>query len=842
MTFVTTAFVRDWEVGERRARVVQTSAEHVEALKGQLIRSMEVLYAIESLLNARRDISRREFRDFVRNTLVRRPELQGLAWDPRVSGSARAAWEARAHADGFNAFRFVEQGKDGLLVPAVERGEYFPVYFMENLEGNEPALGFDLLSEEKRRAALERARDTGLPIATPPIRLVQEAGSQLGFLVLLPVYEGPVSTTEERRTHLRGFAVAVFRIGDLVDASLRGAVERGIGVSVTDTEAGQEIYRRQPETPSGMPAWETTIDVGGRTWTLRFEPLATFGGSRFLWQSWASLAAGVTITFLLSAYLWSHGRHLFATEQRIRNATAELSAEIGERKRAERQLRSARDDLEVRVRDRTAELAASNVALQTEVAIRQRAEAEAEAANRAKSAFFANMSHEIRTPLNAILGYSQILLRDDALDAFQRDAVQTIAGSSDHLLHVINEILDLSKIEAGRMEVVRAEFDLRALVHELAGMFQPLCEEKRLSLRIDGLEPEHSIPVVGDARKLRQVLINLLGNAVKFTEHGGVTLRLIDEAESRWRFAVADTGPGIPHDTRERVFEPFQQGDCGSHGGTGLGLSIARRQVELMGGSLVLESASGRGSLFHFTLDLPAASVLLEPDSMSIESCRLAPSHHVRALVVDDVLENRKVLSTMLRMAGCHTAMAENGRQAVQAVREFQPDIVFMDMRMPDVDGIEATRQIAREFGLERMCVVATSASVLDRERERCLAAGCDEFVAKPFRAEQIYACVADLLDVEFVGQRTSKGLAGALRNRPRAHHASRTSDCPHEQGNGAAQRDGAQKLPRRARRSRYRRPSSRRTPARLSRKLRHGDHPGHPRSDLRGIGDESTP
>ena len=231
--------------------------------------------------------------------------------------------------------------------------------------------------------------------------------------------------------------MAVYRIGDLVDASLRSAVEKGLGVSVADTDAHQEIYRRDAGAPAGLP-WDTTIDAAGRRWTVRFQPTAAIDGSWFFWQAWASLGAGIAITILLFAYLWSHGR-------------------------------------------RSAELAASNEALQGEVAVRQRAEAEAETANRAKSAFLANMSHEIRTPLNAILGYSQLLSRHDALDVFQRDAVQTIAASSSHLLHLINEILDLSKIDAGRMDVVRAEFDLPALIREIAVMFQPLCDDKRLA-------------------------------------------------------------------------------------------------------------------------------------------------------------------------------------------------------------------------------------------------------------------------------------------------------------------------------------------------------------------------
>jgi signal transduction histidine kinase/ActR/RegA family two-component response regulator len=464
-----------------------------------------------------------------------------------------------------------------------------------------------------------------------------------------------------------------------------------------------------PAELDGTP-WDTTIDVAGRNWALRFHPSAAFEGSGFLWQVWVSLAVGTIITVLLAAYLWS-------------------------------------------VRDRTFALAVSNDALQAEVGIRKRAEARAETANRAKSAFLANMSHEIRTPLNAILGYAQILLRHQPLDSFEREAVRTIAASSTHLLHVINDILDLSKIDAGRMEIVRAEFDLHALVRETAVMVQPLCAAKRLALRVEGPGPGSSRPVIGDAGKLRQVLINLLGNAAKFTDRGAVTLRLIDGGAGRWRFEVEDTGPGIPHQATD-VFEPFQQGRVGSeNGGTGLGLSIARRHVDLMGGTLALASAEPSGALFHFTLHLPPARPARPADSPAVASSsvgRLGPGQRVRALVVDDVPENCRVLSTMLDMAGCETAVAESGRTALESVRARPPDIVFMDLRLPDVDGLETARRIARELGPQRVRLVATSASVLGGERERCLEGGCDAFVAKPFRIDEIDACLTGLLDVTF--------------------------------------------------------------------------------------------
>jgi CheY-like chemotaxis protein len=298
--------------------------------------------------------------------------------------------------------------------------------------------------------------------------------------------------------------------------------------------------------------------------------------------------------------------------------------------------------------------------------------------------------------------------------------------------------------------VVRAEFDLHALVREVVDMFRPLCENKHLTLRVDNLDALPARAVVGDAGKLRQVLINLIGNAVKFTEAGTVTLRLMDLTDGQLRFEVEDTGPGIPLGLRDRIFEPFQQGSTGGEmGGTGLGLSIARRHVTLMGGDIELEAGAEAGSLFSVSLPLPSGQIASASGGMTLATHRLSAEQHVRALVVDDGRENRDVLSTMLRMAGCETAVAEDCRQAIDLVCEFQPDIVFMDLRLPGLDGLETTR-LARERSPRPFRVVVTSASVLDGERERCLAAGCDEFIAKPVLADRIHACMARLLDVSF--------------------------------------------------------------------------------------------
>ena len=701
--------------GQRHAweeEVRKLAQDRVEVIQGQVLRSMEVLHAVAAFFDAHPEASREQFRAFVDRALSRQPELQGLAWDPRVPGAERAAWEKRAQNDGFAGFSFTEEKAEGIIVPAAARDEYFPVYYLESLQRNVAALGFDVGAEPRRRVALERARDSGLPCATAPIRLAQEPGSQRGFIVFLPLYRAkmPVTTPEERRVALQGFATAVFRIGDLIDLSVRAVGENGVALSVYDEADGSLLYQQAGQRLANRPSWESSVDVAGRHWRLVFEPTVAFRALRSDVLPWLIPLGVWIICVMLATYLWSSAR-------------------------------------------RAAELRQSHESLLAEVHVRKSAEAAAEAANRAKSEFLANMSHEIRTPMNAIIGYSQILARDGALPPFHRDAVATILSSGDHLLHLINEILDLSKIDAGRMDLEPVDFDLTSLIHEMEAMFQHPCEEKKLGLRVEASALERATWVHGDEGKLRQVLINLMANAVKFTKQGRVTLRVLQGEGSQWRIEVEDTGIGISLKEQAGIFEPFQQGlSARGRGGTGLGLAIARRQVEIMKGTLEVRSQPDQGSCFAVSLELAPAITPGHPAPTALREVeRLAAGCKVRALVVDDIVENREVLSTMLAFVGCEVVLAENGRQALEAVRVSRPQIVFMDMRMPELDGIEATRRLMEEFGGTGLKVVATSASALAHEREQYLKAGCDDFVAKPFRAERIYACLLHLPGVTFV-------------------------------------------------------------------------------------------
>lgn len=386
---------------------------------------------------------------------------------------------------------------------------------------------------------------------------------------------------------------------------------------------------------------------------------------------------------------------------------------------------------------------------------------EAEAANLAKSAFLANMSHELRTPLNAILGFSQLISRDRAIAATHQESLEIINRSGEHLLNLINDVLEMSKIEAGKITLNNESFDLHRLLDTIQAMFQIKAEAKGLWFKF---ELADSLPqyIMADSRKLRQLLINLLSNAVKFTQTGGVSLKAscCDSStsvsdRSLLCFSVVDTGRGIAPEELNTLFDPFVQTASGlqSEGGTGLGLAISRQFVELMEGQIEATSILGKGSTFAFKvsvelIDKPSTAIL----SATKQVIQLAEGQpQYRLAVVDDRPTNRLALSKLLESVGFEVRTANNGKEAIALWQTWQPDLIWMDMRMPVMDGYAATRQIEQQSQQKATVIIALTASVFAEQREKIIAAGCDDFVAKPFTERVIFEKLQQHLGVRFV-------------------------------------------------------------------------------------------
>jgi len=385
----------------------------------------------------------------------------------------------------------------------------------------------------------------------------------------------------------------------------------------------------------------------------------------------------------------------------------------------------------------------------------EQARRQADQANQTKSLFLANMSHEIRTPMNVIVGFSQVLLDDKGMNRQQNDSLETISKAGNHLLGVINDILDISKIEAGQMHLNLADFDLNEMMDNMSVIFKQRCEDKELAWKVKGLHGNLCM-VNGDQTKLRQVLINLLGNAVKFTDSGEVGLTVTQEKDNYFKFEVHDSGHGIPEEAQMAIFKTFHQDSEGiQKGGTGLGLAISKKQVEMMGGKLELESAMRVGTRFFFTLHLSSPQTAVgQVDSDLIENgkvIKLAEGSFVKASIVDDVRENRALLSIFLKKIGVEIEFAEDGEQALEKVRGNIPDIILMDIRMPVMDGMEATEKLFKKYGRDRMKIIAYTASTLEHEREEFMKLGFHDFLMKPAKKEEIFECIKKHLAIEYI-------------------------------------------------------------------------------------------
>ncbi|WP_437656278.1 ATP-binding protein [Sorangium sp. So ce1182] len=461
------------------------------------------------------------------------------------------------------------------------------------------------------------------------------------------------------------------------------------------------------------------------------------------------ISASLVVGTLVVVVLWALRRRLRARERDLERKAQELAVSRAAEQRLTEELIDAR---------RAEEEA-------------RRAKAEAEAASQAKSAFLANMSHELRTPLNSILGFAQLMERDVSLGDRHRENLAVICKSGEHLLGLVNDILEMAKIEAGRMTLAEADFDLHGMLSGLSEMFAVEAQKRGITLTVER-EPDVPQLVHGDEGKLRQVLINLLGNALKFTPRGSVTLRawarratgvreggahdVATGGRARVSFEVADTGRGMAEEELAELFEAFAQTASGrrSGEGTGLGLHISRRIVRMMGGDMHVESQLGRGTTLRFDVrltlpDADGARLSAAPRSRRVVG--LAPGQpRYRVLVVDDRWDVRHCLLKLLDSVGVEVRSATNGLGAVAQWETWSPHLVLLDLRMPLLDGYEAASRIKSSPRGRETVVVAMTASAFEQNRSLAAEAGCDDFVSKPFRDADIFNLLTKHLGARF--------------------------------------------------------------------------------------------
>ncbi len=417
------------------------------------------------------------------------------------------------------------------------------------------------------------------------------------------------------------------------------------------------------------------------------------------------------------------------------------------------------------VKDRTTELEKANKKLQEEIYERKKVQQElvkakevAEEANAAKSIFLANMSHEFRTPLNSILGFSQILNKEKKLTLNQKKKINYIYSNGKHLLMLINDVLEMSKIEAGKITYTEFSFDLFKLIDDLKIIFNQKIENKDVILNFYFT---NDIPrfIKTDEIKLKQILINLLNNSVKFTEKGYIKVflksKLTKNQSNKIYFEVQDTGCGIDKNEIESIFEPFEQSKIRqkNHEGTGLGLTITKKHIELLGGKISVVSHLGKGSTFKFNITCKKAKeveVNFEAKDKIVTKIISKNNKKYHILIVDDIEINRLLLREILEDIGFEVDEAKNGQIALEKIKKWSPDLIFMDRKMPIMNGDEVIENIRKTPNGKKIKIIALTGAVFDEEKKEKLNSGADDFVTKPFTEEEVLNKIKNLLDIEY--------------------------------------------------------------------------------------------
>ena len=739
-TFAVGLGVRDAQIERFKAdtgRLAMTLQTHVELTARDLETLQHYYY--------KTDVDAAEFRAVSSPLLARSPWQSTFEWLPRVSLAHRDAFEtAPAGLDGISIREIDAQGA---VVRASPRSEYFPVAWTDPRNGREALIGLDHAHDAQRGTALARAVATDAMTSTPPLSSV--ANSPEGRLVqtfYAPVQSdasSPGPAADPRR--VRGMVAATLDLAALLEASAAQMGTHDQTVLLLDPDAPgsaallwsdhhplrivePEALQRVLDQIGGGVSARHDLHVADRRWAMLARPAWASTMPQPGWLQGSVLVSGLAFTLLLTALLAARRRH------------DELRQD-------------AHEQLEIQVLARTRDLASTNTKLRDEIDGHRRTEAllhdarqHAEAASRAKSQFLANMSHEIRTPLNAVLGYTQLLIEDRRLPGEARERMRVIYGAGQRLLGLINDVLDLAKIEAGALQVHLAPIALRHELGEIFSLFAPRAEAKGLALKMD-VDLDDEVGLVTDRAKFGQVVLNLLGNALKFTDAGHIVLRAW-RADGDTLVEVEDTGPGMDPDEMAGVFTAFRQGEAGiAKGGTGLGLNLSQHIARALGGELTLASEKGFGTIVRLRLPMAQAEHAVVAAPAYQGGQQLAPGSTLRVLVVEDDAHSRDVLVSLLRGIGCSVEEAVDGAAGLAACRACPDDapfdIVFSDIRMPRMDGLQMLQNLRADERTRTLPLIAVSASSLEHERRYYVEHGFQDFVGKPYDFGSIHEMLA---------------------------------------------------------------------------------------------------
>ncbi len=685
------------------------SENRVSAVRRELESNLVALRALRAYLEiSPSPMDESSFAGFAQRLIPTHSSVRSLEWIPRVDGPDRARFEAgpRGH--------FIFEGDPAKLQRAPDRSFYLPVQFIYPAFLRLAVIGFDVNGSAGCRRALALTQKTGEPALTEKYPVVEQTADGFGVIAFLPVSR---SVAADGEPVLAGFAASVTQVPDVVESGLRTINPRGLDLYVFDRSAppAKQLLYYHPS-PSGTrrgavasePLLANTIheqisvSVGGRDWSFVFVPTPEFISAAYSWRPWILLGVGSLFTFAVVLYLLLHVSHSKRTLGLLNSLET-----------VNRQLAGARD--------------------------------EALEASRSKSQFLANMSHEIRTPMNGVLATTELVL-DTGLTSEQRELISACHVSGQQLLAILNDILDLSRCESGKLTLEQVPFGLHSEVISVMKLYNVIAQQKGVALNLHWSDeaPEW---VRGDPTRLRQVLSNLMSNALKFTGDGSVSLTVssdsLSHARARVRFIVEDTGIGISPETIPNLFSPFIQGDGSTtrrYGGTGLGLAICKQLVALMGGSIEVHSEPGKGSRFVVHVEFERADPV--PLIVDRGAGRASLPRRLHVLVAEDNPVNQLVAQRLLERHGCSVDVVATGTAAVLRHQVEKYDLILMDCQMPELDGYEAARLIRTINHQDRVPIIALTAQAFPGDRERCIAAGMDDYVCKPINAAQFIATV----------------------------------------------------------------------------------------------------